>query len=123
VIVEPDVAKPIVCACNSLLDELRAMVLMCERIGDVKGMGTLKSGQDLAAKFSKKAVGGEDSLEKSLTSHIQVVTEMRDLLPAMRRPLRRSRGLECLRTGKRRHPSIDTKNLAEPMAFDSARLG
>lgn len=77
-IVEPDVAKPIVCACNSLLNELRATVLMCERIGDVKGMGTLQSGQDLAAKFSKKAVGGEDSLEKSLTSHIQVVTEIRD---------------------------------------------
>ncbi len=76
--VEPNVAKPIVCACNSFLGELRAIVLMCERIGDVKGMGTLKSGQDLAAKFSKKAVGGEDSLEKSLNSHIQVVTEMRD---------------------------------------------
>jgi hypothetical protein len=74
----PDVARDVVLACAEFLGELRAMVLMCERIGDVKGMGTLKSGQDLAAKFSKKAVGGEDSLEKSLSSHIQVITEMRD---------------------------------------------
>lgn len=40
-------------------------------------MGTLQSGIDLAKKFSEKAVGGEDSLEKSLDSHIAVVKEMR----------------------------------------------
>ncbi|OQM79048.1 hypothetical protein B0E55_04965 [Rhodococcus sp. 66b] len=47
-------------------------------IANVSGMGTLQSGINLAEKFSKKAKDGEDSLEKSLTSHIQVVTEMRD---------------------------------------------
>ncbi|MFE4503917.1 hypothetical protein ACFRFQ_29010 [Rhodococcus sp. NPDC056743] len=75
--VDPDVAKPMVAACNAWIDELGLMVVLCERLSDVKGMGTLQSGLDLAAKFSLKARAGEDSLEKSLDSHIAVVKEMR----------------------------------------------
>ncbi|PBC38142.1 hypothetical protein CJ178_29595 [Rhodococcus sp. ACPA4] len=47
-----------------------------DSVSDVKGMGTLQSGIDLARKFSLKASGGEDSLEKSLLSHIDVLKEM-----------------------------------------------
>ncbi len=73
-----DTAARMASACKALLDELAAALRSVEVVKDAKGMGTLQSGIDLAAKFSKKAVGGEDSLEKSLNSHIQVVTEMRD---------------------------------------------
>jgi len=73
-----DSAKRVAMAFTALREELDAAMRSVSDLREVKGMGTLKSGQDLAAKFSEKAVGGEDSLEKSLTSHIQVVTEMRD---------------------------------------------
>lgn len=73
-----DSAKRVVAAFTTLREELDAALRSVSDLREVKGMGTLQSGQDLAAKFSKKAVGGEDSLEKSLNSHIQVVTEMRD---------------------------------------------
>ena len=75
--VNPNVAKPMVAACSAWISELQSMVKSCERLSDVRGMGTLQSGLDLAAKFSGKALGGEDSLEKSLDSHIAVVKEMR----------------------------------------------
>ncbi|MGG7104356.1 hypothetical protein [Rhodococcus sp. 24CO] len=77
--VDPNVAKLMVAACDAWIGELQLMVKHCERLSDVKGMGSLQSGRDLAAKFSKKARngGGEDSLEKTLDSHIAVVKEMR----------------------------------------------
>ncbi len=74
----PDVARDVVFACAEFLGVLNEAHRNLLGIENVSGMGTLQSGINLAAKFSKKAVGGEDSLEKSLTSHIQVVTEMRD---------------------------------------------
>lgn len=74
----PDVARDVVFACAEFLGVLNEAHRNLLGIENVSGMGTLQSGINLAAKFSKKAVGGEDSLEKSLNSHIQVVTEMRD---------------------------------------------
>ena len=54
------------------------MKMALSDLTDVSALGTLQSGIDLGRKFSLKAVGGDDSLEKSLDSHIAVVTEMRD---------------------------------------------
>ncbi|MGQ5695803.1 hypothetical protein ACSVIA_18880 [Rhodococcus erythropolis] len=76
--VEPDIARDVVAACEGFLGELDQMRRNLFVIANVSGMGTLQSGINLAEKFSKKAKDGEDSLEKSLNSHIQVVTEMRD---------------------------------------------
>ncbi|MCJ0906530.1 hypothetical protein [Rhodococcus sp. ARC_M6] len=75
---DPIVAQAIAAACQAWIDELQSMVEQCARLSDVRGMGTLQSGLDLARKFSLKAVGGDDSLESVLRSHIAVVTEMRD---------------------------------------------
>ncbi|KJF19540.1 MULTISPECIES: hypothetical protein [unclassified Rhodococcus (in: high G+C Gram-positive bacteria)] len=75
--VDRDVARKLVSACRQLRDELVAMKDGLDDLAAVKGMGTLQSGIDLAKKFSEKAVGGEDSLEKTLDSHIAVVKEMR----------------------------------------------
>ena len=94
--VDPKVAKPMVAACDAWIGELKLMVVLCERLSDVKGMGTLESGRALADKFAKKAIGGEDSLEKSLDSHITVVKEMRAYFQA------------CID----RYESVDTENAA-----------
>ena len=75
--IDPIVAKDLVLACNAWLYELGSIRRGLTRIATVSGMGTLQSGLDLAAKFSRKARGGDDSLEKSLDSHIAVVKEMR----------------------------------------------
>ncbi|WP_336882011.1 hypothetical protein [Rhodococcus globerulus] len=57
--------------------DLESALELVDSVDVVRGMGTLQSGIDLARKFSLKASGGEDSLEKSLLSHIAVVKEMR----------------------------------------------
>ena len=77
-VVDYDVALGVVAACVALIGEIDLLTGELAGIETVVGMGTLQSGLDLADKFSKKAVGGEDSLEKALKSHVQVVTEMRD---------------------------------------------
>jgi hypothetical protein len=77
-VVDHDVALGVVAACAAFIGEIDLLKGELAAIETVVGMGTLQSGINLAAKFSRKAVGGEDSLEKSLNSHIQVVTEMRD---------------------------------------------
>lgn len=100
--VNPNVAKPMVAACSAWISELQSMVKSCERLSDVRGMGTLQSGLDLAAKFSGKALGGEDSLEKSLDSHIAVVKEMRAYFQA------------CID----RYESVDGENAATHAKFE-----
>ncbi|MFE4503915.1 hypothetical protein ACFRFQ_29000 [Rhodococcus sp. NPDC056743] len=75
--VDPNVARQLAAACKTLLGEFKDMKLRLSDLTDASGMGSLESGRALAEKFSKKAVGGEDSLEKSLLSHIAVVKEMR----------------------------------------------
>lgn len=93
---DPIVAKDILLACNAWLGELGSIRNGLTRIATVSGMGTLESGRALADKFSKKAIGGEDSLEKSLDSHIAVVKEMRAYFQA------------CID----RYESVDTENAA-----------
>ncbi|SDE23239.1 hypothetical protein [Rhodococcus tukisamuensis] len=46
----------------------------------MEGFGTLlPTGVTLAAKFSKKASGGDYSLDQALADHITVVEQMREL--------------------------------------------
>lgn len=77
-VVDYDIARRVFDACQVMRDDLIGMKSVIQDLVTVNGMGTLKSGQDLARKFSLKAAGGDDSLEKSLDSHIQAVTDMRD---------------------------------------------
>ena len=100
--VDRDVANKLVSACNQLRDELVAMKDGLQDLTELKGMGTLQSGLDLAEKFSKKAIGGEDSLEKSLDSHIAVVKEMRAYFQA------------CID----RYESVDGENAATHAKFE-----
>ncbi len=49
----------------------------------IEGLGTLPSGIALAEKFSKKASGGEYSMDRALADHIAVVEQMRDTFLAI----------------------------------------
>ncbi|PVX66715.1 MULTISPECIES: hypothetical protein [Rhodococcus] len=74
--VDFEVARKLRDSCSALRAELEMALGEVDWVSNVKGMGTLQSGIDLARKFSLKASGGEDSLEKSLLSHIDVLNEM-----------------------------------------------
>jgi hypothetical protein len=100
--VDPNVARQLTAACKTLLGEFKDMKLRLSDLTDASGMGTLESGRALADKFSKKAVGGEDSLEKSLDSHIAVVKEMRAYFQA------------CID----RYESVDGENAATHAKFE-----
>lgn len=74
--VDFEVARKLRDICRAYRAELDVALRKVESASNVQGMGTLQSGIDLARKFSLKASGGEDSLEKSLLSHIDVLNEM-----------------------------------------------
>ena len=74
--VDFEVARKLRGICGAFRAELEMAFGEIDSASDVKGMGTLQSGIYLARKFSLKASGGEDSLEKSLLSHIDVLKEM-----------------------------------------------
>lgn len=80
--VDFEVASRLRGICGAFRAELEMALRGVESVSSVKGMGTLQSGIDLARKFSLKASGGEDSLEKSLNSHIDVLKEMEDYFQA-----------------------------------------
>jgi hypothetical protein len=74
--VDFEVARKLRDTCGAFRVELEIALGEVDWLSKVQGMGTLQSGIDLARKFSLKASGGEDSLEKSLLSHIDVLNEM-----------------------------------------------
>ncbi|MCE4265122.1 hypothetical protein [Rhodococcus globerulus] len=74
--VDIDASRRLARACRNYVADLESALELVDSVDVVRGMGTLQSGIDLARKFSLKASGGEDSLEKSLLSHIDVLKEM-----------------------------------------------
>jgi hypothetical protein len=75
---DPNIAAQLAVACERFLAELQHMAGNLNRLTALDCFGTLQSGRVMAGKFSQKATGGADSLEKSLLSHALVITEMRD---------------------------------------------
>lgn len=55
------------------------MQARAKRLDKVDGLGMLPSGVVLAAKFGRKASGGDYSLDQALADHIAEVEQMRDL--------------------------------------------
>ena len=66
-------------ACTTFIDQLRETRYAAERLGRADGFGSLPSGIALAAKFSRKAVGGPNSMVDVLTAHIAEVEAMREV--------------------------------------------
>ncbi|RVW05994.1 hypothetical protein [Rhodococcus spongiicola] len=76
---EPGTARACAERCSALIAELRSLRDRAAELGVVDGFGILQSGQALAEKFGKKAVGGEYSLVQALSDHIDEVEGMQAL--------------------------------------------
>ncbi|MFC4605812.1 hypothetical protein [Rhodococcus kronopolitis] len=77
---EPGVAQRCAQRCSEFEDELRRLKGRAMFLSTIDGFGTaLPTGVTLAAKFSKKASGGDYSLDQALADHITVVEQMRAL--------------------------------------------
>ena len=63
--------------CSDLVTRLAGIRDRAGQLGEVQGFGPLPSGIALAAKFSRKAVGGPNSMVGVLTAHIAEVEAMR----------------------------------------------
>lgn len=75
--VDPNIAQPLVNACETLISDYRSLVLEARQLTGMGGFGTLASGLALQKKFQDKAFGGSDSLVNALESHIVAVEDMR----------------------------------------------
>lgn len=65
--------------CSTLVERLAVLRERAYGLGRVDGLGPLPSGIALAAKFSRKAVGGPNSMVDVLTAHIAEVEAMREV--------------------------------------------
>lgn len=65
--------------CEELIDELNGLRDSAVRLAKIDGFGHLPSGLALAAKFERKASGGDYSLDQAIADHIRTVAEMRDV--------------------------------------------
>ncbi|MGO4200612.1 hypothetical protein AB4Z09_02430 [Rhodococcus sp. TAF43] len=74
---EQGTARACAAHCATLLRQLRSIRDRAAELGEVDGFGMLPSGQSLAEKFGRKAIGGDYSLVQALTDHIEVVDQMR----------------------------------------------
>lgn len=70
--------------CNALAARLKDIQYESKWLAKVEGLGDkLPSGIALAAKFERKALGGEYSLDQALAEHIAEVEQMRDVFLAI----------------------------------------
>lgn len=78
--IDRDVARRCAGRCEQLISELRTVKDGARELSTIDGFGDqLPSGVALAAKFGRKASGGDYSLDRALADHIAEVEQMRDL--------------------------------------------
>ncbi|MFC7449666.1 hypothetical protein [Rhodococcus daqingensis] len=74
---ERDVARRCAQRCADFVVELGVLKEEVRSLASIDGFGNLlPSGAALAAKFEKKASGGDYSMDQAITDHIKVVQEM-----------------------------------------------
>lgn len=79
-LLERGVAQRCAARCEQLVRELQALKDQTVDLTTITGFGDkLASGIALAAKFERKASGGEYSLDTAIGDHIAVVNQMRDV--------------------------------------------
>ncbi|RVW08352.1 hypothetical protein EGT67_17735 [Prescottella agglutinans] len=65
--------------CGELIDQLDGLRDSAVRLAKIDGFGSLPSGLALAAKFERKASGGDYALDQAIADHIRTVAEIRDV--------------------------------------------
>lgn len=84
VVLERGVAMKCASRCEELVSQLKAINDRALALTTIDGFGDLlPSGVALAAKFERKASGGEYSLDQALIDHIAEVEQMRDVFVAI----------------------------------------
>ncbi|TLF72942.1 hypothetical protein [Nocardia cyriacigeorgica] len=81
-IADEGVARACLKACNDHIDDLEDMLTSVNQVQAVSGFGNFNMARDLEAKFREQAVGTENSLFEVIQEHIDVVTQMRDVMVA-----------------------------------------
>ncbi|SEL35955.1 hypothetical protein [Rhodococcus maanshanensis] len=76
VYLERTVAQRCAQRCAEFVGQLRKIQFDAIALERIDGFGNLPSGVALAAKFGKKAVGGDYSMDQAIADHIAVVQEM-----------------------------------------------
>ncbi|MFH5232655.1 hypothetical protein [Antrihabitans spumae] len=71
---EEGVANEVSSACQDLIAGYRRLIYDAGNLQLIRGLGDIESGLQLAAKLSRKAVGGHDALIDRLEEHITIVT-------------------------------------------------
>ncbi|NKR25174.1 hypothetical protein GS479_07255 [Rhodococcus hoagii] len=83
-VLDRDTATRCAVGCDQLVLRLRELRDRAFDLAAVEGLGDrLPSGVALAGKFSRKASGGEYSLDLALADHITEVEQMRDVFLAI----------------------------------------
>lgn len=72
-----DIAAKLAARCDTFIGQLDIAVEQAGNLQYISGFGGLRSAQALARKFSKKAVGDEDSAVNRLNQSIEIVKLMK----------------------------------------------
>ncbi|MET3641920.1 hypothetical protein ABIC73_003515 [Prescottella equi] len=81
---EQGVAQACAAKCDELIGVLDRMRADARGLVTIDGFGNrLSSGRVLAAKFERKASGGEYALDQAITDHMKEVAQMRDVFLAI----------------------------------------
>ncbi|MET4613322.1 hypothetical protein ABIC28_004323 [Rhodococcus sp. PvR044] len=75
----PGVARRCAQRCAEFAVQLEALKDNAMNLATIDGLGNLQSGITLAAKFGKKAVGGDYSLDQAIVDHITIVQQMQQV--------------------------------------------
>ncbi|QCQ90506.1 hypothetical protein [Rhodococcus sp. SGAir0479] len=83
-VMERGVARNCAERCSAFIEQLKGVQSKARSLESVDGFGgLLPSGVALAAKFERKATGGDYSLDRALADHIAVVEQMRSVFEAI----------------------------------------
>lgn len=77
IVMEADIAAKLAARCDTFLGRLDIAIEQASNLQYISGFGDLRSAQALAQKFSKKAVGDEDSAVNRLNQSIEIVKLMK----------------------------------------------
>ncbi|RDI65047.1 hypothetical protein [Nocardia pseudobrasiliensis] len=77
---DPEIGKGLDKVCDDYLDRLNTLMKSSARLRYLGGFGSFQSGKDLQAKFSKKAFGGDQSLEIVLQQHMDAVKTAKEVV-------------------------------------------
>ncbi|MET7772820.1 hypothetical protein [Nocardia sp. NPDC005366] len=75
-----EVARECLTACENRLEDLRDMLTYAQYTQNVSGFGDFNMGDDLVKMFKGQATGEDNSIDKVIREHIEVVKDMGEIM-------------------------------------------